>query len=195
MIKSVVNQILGWTPYEIRRKRNERVLPDATFETIKLALAYHLLSKRLPAFVQIGACDGISGDPVHDFIVQGHVRALLVEPIQESLLKLQRTYEGVPNVTVVHAAIGCHDGDVVLFRVKEGATSLDSFWATQLASFNRAHLVRHGVKEHDIEEVKVPCLTLKTLLSKHGFETLDLLQIDTEGFDGEVVDLTPKIWT
>lgn len=189
MIKAILRRCLRWTPYELRRRHEERILPDATFETIKLALAYFLESKPLPTFVQVGACDGVSGDPAHNFIRQGRIKAVLIEPIEQSWVKLRKTYEGVPNVSTVHAAVGNQDGEVTLFRVKETGKTVDKFWATQLASFNRAHLVAHGVPDHEIEAVQVPSLTLKTLISQHGMAKIDLLQIDTEGFDAEVVKM------
>jgi FkbM family methyltransferase len=188
LIKSVVNRWLRLTPYELRRRQQEeRILPTATFETIKLVLAYYLAAKPLPTFVQIGACDGVSGDPAHDFIVQGRLKALLVEPIEDSYAKLRLAYDGVPNVTTVHTAVGHMDGEVTLYRVKVGGKSVDSHWAAQIASFNRAHLVCHGIAEEEIEPVRVPCTSLQSLLTKHSMEKIDLLQVDTEGFDAEIV--------
>jgi hypothetical protein len=38
-----------------------------------------------------------------------------------------------------------------------------------------------------LESFDVPALRLDALITKHGFEELDLLQVDCEGFDGEVI--------
>ncbi len=35
----------------------------------------------------------------------------------------------------------------------------------------------------------VPCVTFDALCDKHGFDTVDLVQIDTEGHDFEVIKL------
>jgi hypothetical protein len=37
--------------------------------------------------------------------------------------------------------------------------------------------------------VEVRAVRLDTLLAEHGFDRLDILQVDTEGFDGEVVKM------
>jgi FkbM family methyltransferase len=171
----------------------ERALPSASFDSIRLALAYYFESKRMITFVQIGACDGVSGDSVHDFIMQGWMRAVLVEPIEPCFRKLKQVYENVPNVTTIRAAIGKHDGRVILFKVKEGAKSIDPYWSSQLASFNKSHLVKHGVPAEEIEEVEVPCLTLRSLLAQCGLERAVLLQTDTEGFDDEIVTMALEL--
>ena len=43
------------------------------------------------------------------------------------------------------------------------------------------------VAEVDLKRIEVPSMTLDALFAKHGIEELDLLQIDTEGFDWEVL--------
>ncbi|MGB0840154.1 MAG: FkbM family methyltransferase, partial [Chitinophagales bacterium] len=92
-----------------------------------------------------------------------------------------------------------------------------SRWATGLASFNRATLEAEIKRGYVDEQAKregiipptnledyfttepVDCTTISDLLVKHQFPQLDLLQIDTEGYDFEIiktVDFTqfkPKI--
>jgi FkbM family methyltransferase len=188
-LKFIVKKCLSLTPYELKAKRTLRRLPLATFESVKLALAYYIEANRIPVFVQVGANDGVSGDPAYDFIKQGKMRAILVEPIEQSFKKLVRVYESVPNVTPVRAAIGKEDGEVILYRVKEGGKLAALDGASQIASFDKRHLLRLGIAEEEIEEAKAPCLTLRSLLYKNQLEHIDILQIDTEGFDAEIVKM------
>ena len=37
--------------------------------------------------------------------------------------------------------------------------------------------------------IDVPCLTFDSLVSKHGVTAVDLVQMDTEGYDFEIVKL------
>ena len=64
-------------------------------------------------------------------------------------------------------------------------------WVHGLASFRRSHLSgrKFGIRNLDqfIEEATVPCLTFATLLKRHGIQKVTLLQIDTEGFDCQIV--------
>lgn len=193
LIKRIIRHCLDQTPYKIRRRRPEKVLPPPTFENVKLALAWYVQSSALQTFVQIGASDGVSGDSVHPFVRTGRLKSLLVEPVAHSFLKLQKAYQGVPNVTSVHAAVGRADGVVTLYKVADSGRTIDPFWSSQLASFSKAHILKHGVPEAEIESVQVPCYTLQSLLSNHGFDSLGFLQVDTEGFDAEVVKMALQL--
>src|SRR6185369_11776812 len=97
-VKSLIRQAFKLTPYEIRRRQPRPDLPAPTFESIQLLLAYYLTCRSGATFVQIGACDGLSEDPVHDFIRKGVFQALLVEPIPENFARLRESYEGAKNV-------------------------------------------------------------------------------------------------
>jgi hypothetical protein len=55
------------------------------------------------------------------------------------------------------------------------------------ASFDRNHLLKHGAHGADIVEQEVPCLTIKEVMEQAGYQTIDLLQIDAEGYDYEII--------
>jgi FkbM family methyltransferase len=188
-IKALIKRFLQLTPFEIRRKPHDLSRPQATLEIIRLVLAYFIATKRNPTIVQIGACDGVTGDSIHEFVRTGRLRAFLVEPIEETFYALTKAYEGVSNVTLIRAAIARSDGEISMYKVKAGATSIQQSWSPQLTSFDRGHLLRQGVASGDIEEVGVPGLTLNTMLDRYGIGNIDILQSDAEGFDAEVVHM------
>jgi len=195
LIKSFVRKGLSYTPYEVRRRPRfpERLLPKPTLENIQLLLAIYCQTRPMARFVQIGACDGVSGDVVHGFIKNSSLRALVVEPVPQTFEKLRKTYENVSTVTAAQVAIGTTDGSVTMFKVKDGAHSIDPNWSHQLASFNREHLLLHGVPEDEIQPITVPSLTLRSLLARFNFDGVDVLQVDTEGFDAEVVRMALEL--
>jgi FkbM family methyltransferase len=180
----ILRHFLKSSPYEMVEK--QRRLPDATFENIKLVLALYSISYRNPIFVQIGAFDGQTADPAFEFVLAGKMKCLLVEPIETSFQKLKKMYEGRPNVHLIQAAVSDTDGEATMYKVRQGSRS-ESIPRGGLASFDKTHLIRHAIPERDIEQVRVPCLTLKSLLAKFNLLRIDILQIDTEGFDAEVV--------
>lgn len=56
--------------------------------------------------------------------------------------------------------------------------------------FNRKHLLKFkDVAKHEkyIEQVTVPTMTVSNLLSKHKIGRIDLLYIDTEGYDYKII--------
>lgn len=193
LIKSLVHKALSCTPYEFRRRVPDHSLPEPTLENIQLLLAFYCHTRPSARFVQIGACDGVSGDAVHDFIHGGTLRALVVEPVPRSFEKLRQAYRHAENVTPAQVAIGTKDGEATMFKVKDGAHSIDAYWAHQLTSFQREHLLRHRVPESDIESITVPSLTLQSLLHTFHFDGIDILQVDTEGFDAEIVRMALEL--
>jgi FkbM family methyltransferase len=186
---SLIKSCLNFSPFEIKRRQIGTALPPANMDNIGLALAYYMATETSPIFVQVGACDGTTGDTSHAFIVRGKMRAVLVEPIEQCFRKLKKVYQGVPNVTTVQAAVGVTNGELDLFKIKAGGSSIDPMWGTQLASFSKSHLLKHGVPEGEIERVRVPCLTLASLMTQTGLKRIDVLQVDTEGLDAEIVGM------
>jgi hypothetical protein len=59
--------------------------------------------------------------------------------------------------------------------------------AEQFTSFSRNHLLRNGVKPRHIRSVEVETCSLSHLLQQENIQQVDLLQVDTEGFDAVVV--------
>jgi FkbM family methyltransferase len=139
-------------------------------------------------FLQVGANDGTTGDPIFRFVRRYGFRGVCVEPQPEAFARLRATYQDLPRVAVECAAIAEQDGVRPLYRFRPGPGV--PAWADMLASFSRELLVAntHGVRG-EVEAVSVPTVTLQALLSRHQLNALDLLQIDTEGFDFEIVKL------
>lgn len=171
------------------RRQRRRAVPPSTFSSVQLALAYLLERTEGGTLIQIGACDGAAGDPVSHFVRRGVIQAILVEPVTSNFEKLQQTYAGVPGVSLVQAAIAHHDGVATMYRARAAGRWADDPWVSQVSSFDKKHLLRHGVRSEEIEEVTVPAISLPSLLARFGIEKLDVLQIDVEGFDAEVVKM------
>jgi FkbM family methyltransferase len=143
-------------------------------------------------FVEIGAYDGSSNDPVHAYAKRFSWRGLVVEPQSEFFETLRHTYADQPGVIAVNAASESENGWRTLYRIRPGTPGLP-VWAAQLASFDRNHLVKHRGRIPNIEDIlfaqEVPCMTLDTLLDRYSVKRVDVLQIDTEGFDSEIIKM------
>jgi FkbM family methyltransferase len=163
-------------------------MPVATLEPLHLLLAALEARGEAITILQIGACDGSTNDPIHHFVEKGVARAILIEPNPYAFIRLQKTYAGVPNVTLMQAAIGDQDGEAPLYRLKRTAKTESEVDATlQIASFNKEHLKKIHSDPEEIERISVPCRSLSSLTAELGLSQIDLLQIDTEGFDATVV--------
>jgi FkbM family methyltransferase len=188
-LAGLLHQVLARTPYEVRRR-----LPAITLEPLDLLLANYRARRKMSTIVQVGACDGTTNDPIFHHVAQGSVRAILIEPNPLAFVRLQKSYAGLQNVTFIQAAVAGEDGEAYLYRVIEtGESKSEIDLSLQFSSLYREHLETHGKKPHEIERIVVPCRSLASLVTELGITTIDLLQIDAEGFDAEVVRMALKM--
>jgi FkbM family methyltransferase len=154
-----------------------------------LDLAVRDLVARVPDvfFLQIGAHDGLSFDPIHEYVRHYHWRGLLVEPQPVIFKKLRENYAGEPQLLFENSAIAAQDGTLDL-HVFAGVDANDH--ASMLASTRKHYLQLNGDRHRGrLEKITVPALSLGSLLQKHGVDRVNLLQIDTEGFDFEIIKM------
>lgn len=150
---------------------------------------------------QVGANDGSEGDPVNRLFRRYAGKALLVEPIPELMEPLATTYADFSgDLHIENVAVGPKPGIFELHvldpaywneyrqRVGRHPTAIASFDPGPLA---RKISVRLEVSIHEararLKTITCPMVPLHDLLRKHGFEGLDMLQVDCEGFDLEVI--------
>lgn len=154
--------------------------PDWNFDDpLKLAVAYAMRRRPDFTFLQVGAFDGRTEDPIHPLVREFGIRGIVVEPQVQLLDALRANYADYPQVVVVNAAIAEAEGTREFFSTRDGPS--------RKASFLRSNLVKHGVRSEDIVVQPVRCTTISTLLREQRFDRCDLIQIDAEGFDGAIV--------
>lgn len=177
-----------------------------------------LLSQRADInVVQVGANDGLGGDPVATFIANhpGISRILLCEPQPEVAKLLRHNYRWHPEAFFFEGAIclpGENAGAPLLWRVQTDLWELvESKYSRKknvpshravsgFASLDRDHVVKHfrryaykGFRrkpsvETSIEGIEVPLLTFGQLVRNFpSFQKVDVLLVDTEGLDNQVV--------
>jgi FkbM family methyltransferase len=155
-------------------------------------------------FIQVGANDGRIGDPLFGLVTEYGWRGILVEPQQYVYEKrLVPNYAGHDRLYFENVAIDRQEGQRKLYKLSFSQER----WATGLASFKKSHLEKHiaeGYIERMIGDERnrlpaskteyicseiVTTMTFNTLLDKYRIENLDLLQIDTEGYDYTLLQL------
>jgi FkbM family methyltransferase len=159
-------------------------------ELLETLLYRILLGKGHLTFAQIGANDGVRFDPIHAFVRANRhrVTGVVVEPLPDLFEALRRNYRDCPGVIAVNAAIHNEERKATLYRVDPRRAIGLPDWVHGIASFDREHLAQHSIIPPEaIVGVEVPCLRLDELLKAHGITELDLLLIDTEGYDAEII--------
>lgn len=184
LIKKYIKSIFGKAGFKVSRNH-----PRDTLETAQLALAYFSKLDRQTTIVQIGACDGKQKDPIHDFLLSNiDFAAVLVEPLPSNFQLLEQTYAGLEHIRLVNAAVSDESGTGKIYSVIEEGRWKGNDWVKQFASFEKRHLFKMGIRESEIAETEVPIVTIGDLQSAHEIERIDLLVVDTEGFDDVVVN-------
>lgn len=179
----------------ILRRIRARLPAARTTPTTRLMEAFGVAFPRA-FFIQIGANDGSTSDPLRRQVVARAWRGIMVEPVPHIFEKLRARYSGSPHVLLENVAIGASDGTAEFHSlvpvVNPVALGLPH-WYAGLGSFRREVILSHKAQIPDIEQRIVtqtlPCLTFATLCARHGVDAVDLIQIDTEGYDYEVVKL------
>jgi FkbM family methyltransferase len=144
------------------------------------------------SFIQIGAFDGSTWDPLQRHIDSYHWRGVLVEPQARAAEQLRQRYRGNERITIIQAALDDKCQRRAFFTVSSEAAPE---WTAGLASFRREVILKHSSVieglETMIREEVVDCITFDEVLGKLPDERLDLLQIDAEGSDGYLLSLFP----
>lgn len=133
--------------------------------------------KRGGTFVEVGAFDGVTLSNTWFFEKQRGWSGICVEPSPRVFARLQSERDCI----CVCAAVGQSEGTAA-FLVVEGELGVLSGIVSR---YHRKH--RKRVKSETegadaaTETIEVPTVTLDTLFSENGIESIDYLSIDTEG--------------
>lgn len=185
--KTWVKRILAQKGYQIIRVP-ERLKVDARFGLEVLGYLVDDLASRSSAnklsLLQVGANDGKDEDPVFEILRRLPIPSILCEPLPDLFARLEQTYASFDYVKPVQCAIASTDGELTLYRI---AASAGPQIHSKVTSFNRGH-VQHFVNKHELPpeslvEEKVPSLTVGSLLNARGWNSVDIVAIDTEGMD------------
>jgi len=150
-----------------------------------MALFKHFFKNRDGlSFVQIGANDGV--DFVRERVLTFGWRGVFVEPIPHIFKRLKETYRGVGGLAFENVAIA------------ESAGTKDFHVCDGHEVCSGLEIVHPKVSRHPFHTIRVKCITISQLFERYGIERLDVLVIDTEGYDGKIIksmdfNVRPKV--
>lgn len=154
-----------------------------------LSIYFEELSGQNVNVIIVGANNGKPKDLLFDYLHLENITAVLVEPVAELLEELRSKLIVRENLHFENSAVDTMPRKRVLYRLK-GATGFP-VWSEGLGSFNKKVLLNHdnqlkGMRKYVTGEV-VKCVTFETLVKKYNLSGINVLQIDTEGYDYEIV--------
>jgi FkbM family methyltransferase len=147
-------------------------------------------------FIQIGSNDGMHGDPISDFIKKKGWRGILVEPVPYLFDRLKSNYTNFAGKLIFeNSAIADKNGTLDFYRLEKSDLPDLPEWYDQLGSFKKEVVLKHrnAVPSFDDLFIKdsVNAITFKDLIKKHSVVNVNLIHIDTEGYDYEIIKMIP----
>lgn len=141
-------------------------------------------------FIQVGSNDGVVHDPLYRYVLRNRWKGILIEPVKYYFDLLKKNYANSSQLIFENIAISECDGYREFFRIREGLDFLPR-WTKGLGSFNRDVLMKHrwlipNIQQYIVRE-QVECLSFASLLARHAVGKIDLIMIDTEGYDFEII--------
>ena len=205
--KSILRSMFAAFGFELRRLElyPELSLADGRWVHLQNLIEYQILKKgKKFRMLQIGCNDGITSDPVHSLLERYEFEAILVEPQGKAYDSLVQLHENRPLTTMLRCAIGKTDGVQEFYSV--GEEDLPLFPGIESSHFGllrnqlieQLATVRPDLNNYidHVQITEVQTRNINSLLQELRVESLDFLQIDTEGYDAEIIlTLDLDVWS
>ena len=139
-------------------------------------------------FIQVGANDGISFDFLYDFLINRKPIGLVIEPIKDYYDELRINYLNFSGIIPINKAV--HPTSKVLDVYKINPDSMYKYpeWVKGIASLDSHHHKKLKIESEDVMTETVIAETFMKICDSNSFlGKIDYLQIDTEGFDLEIL--------
>lgn len=163
----------------------KKYISNYSFKTI---IEKNFLPNQSFKFVQIGANDGVSFDFLYDFVKSRNSSGLVVEPITEYYNELKVNYAYNKNINPINKAVHPILKNKILHKIDPNYAHLYSDWVKGIASFDPSHHLKLNIDSSHMISENCECISFDELINFNelSFNAIDLLQIDTEGFDYEI---------
>ena len=127
--------------------KNERLLSQYSFLTLEKILENLFVNKEIQSIIQIGANDGERFDIINKFVKKYSPFTILIEPIKSNYESLKENYADQKNILYENLAISVDNEISELYKVKDEKINLYDEHIVGITSFNKNHLINHGVKK------------------------------------------------
>lgn len=193
------------TPWQLTATCNSSLEHVQLLEKLLQPKAFlnHLVQQKGKSWLQIGSntMDNMNNNDPMKKLLNGIPtwKKVFVEPVPQLYAKLEKSIKRWPNATAINVALSpnssiaestaqmwCYGAAFDSSRLGKDLPS----WANQICSFNASHIGRHFKGQQGVP-VDVTALSLAELLKQSAVQDVQVLMIDTEGFDYEVLKQIP----
>ena len=185
LFKKYAHLLLRFLGYKIFK-----VGPYSVFD-FESFLYRHLVVHKTLVFLQIGANDGVMNDPIYRFNMDNKcaVSGYVMEPLPDIFQQLVNNYKNCPKIKPINMAIHATESEMMLHRLNPEYESDAPDFAKGIASFNESHWEKTKLVHNAdlMQMIKVKCISFNKFIESNSINKLDLLLLDTEGYDYEIL--------
>jgi|TARA_R110000868_G_scaffold4895_12_gene30517 FkbM family methyltransferase len=137
--------------------------------------------------IQVGSHIGnTSNDYIFNNITLNGL-CIFIEPVEEYFNTLKENYnKKYPDNNFLFFNIACSDVNHTLTLYKPIVDDKSPLWANQLTSVLPNHAKNHNINV-GLNPIEIQAKTLNTVISENNIDSIDILAVDTEGYDYEVL--------
>ena len=112
---------------------------------------------------------------------------VFIEPVKDYFELLKENYNTkYPENNFKFLNLACSDRNHKITLYKPIVNSDSPSWTNQLTSVLLNHTKNHNLNV-DVEKIEIEAKTLNTLIEEYNITSIELLSVDTEGYDYEVL--------
>lgn len=157
---------------------------------IDFLLTRNKLFAEQPRILVVGANDGISFDDLFDCLNPENVTGAVLEPSPRYFNELKKNLKHFKKLNFLNLAISKGNKPLLLFQLTQNGLNKLPNWGKGLGSFSKQNLLKYeGIGEKDLESIIVDAISFNSLTRNYGLSIIDYLQIDTEGYDAEIIKM------
>jgi FkbM family methyltransferase len=142
------------------------------------------------SFLLIGANDGITDDHLAPFIFRHHWQGTAVEPVPQYFKEYESNYRKFP-VRCLNIAIHESAKSLTFYYLEDSQDQPLPAYAKGIGSFNQNQVRSVACEipnsERYFRSIEVPCLCFQTLMNQTKMHNIDVIIIDTEGYDAAII--------
>jgi FkbM family methyltransferase len=150
-------------------------------------------------FMEIGAWDGIGADCFYPLVKKYKISGILIEPQEDAFRKLKENYAYHNKIFFDNIAVAEKDCIKPLYFISLNSQTTTPAYASLkkevtekgVAFLQRNNILPVGEFSQYILSKPVQCLSISTIIKKHKLNKIDILQIDTEGYEYEILKSMP----
>lgn len=141
-------------------------------------------------FIQVGANDGVSFDYLYDFVVLRDSQGIVIEPVKDYFFELVANYSDFNKIIKINKAVHPSLKKVVINKISPSAIEKYPNWVKGIASLDSEHHKKTFIDSKHILKEEVDADHLMNIINHNlSNKNLDYLQVDTEGFDSEIIKM------